>query len=79
MTLNGGPNLINSSVAIVQNSPDQFTIGNLAGLTTASGNYVLSVTAAGVSDYFGDIGSAGTMYPWSASDSWTLRRTCQRS
>jgi len=66
LTLNGGANLIDSSVTITQTAPDQFTIGNLAGLTAANGNYVLSVTAAGVSDFFGDTGSG------SASDTWTF-------
>jgi autotransporter-associated beta strand protein len=65
LTLNGGGNLIDSSVTVTQTAANEFTIGNLAGLTSAYGNYTLSVSAAGVSDYLGDIGAGTT------ADSWT--------
>jgi RHS repeat-associated protein len=58
LTLNGGTNLIGSSVTITQDSPTTFTIGGLTPITGGDGNYLLIVSAAGVSDFFGDIGSA---------------------
>jgi hypothetical protein len=66
LTLNGGTNLINSGVTVTQDSPATFTIGGLAALTAGDGNYTLSISAAGVSDFFGDIGTVAG----SQSTSW---------
>ena len=43
LTLNGGSNLITSSVTVtpVQGSPNTYAIGGLSGLTAAAGNYQL--------------------------------------
>jgi len=66
LTLNGGGNLINSGVTITPDSPTTFTIGGLAPITGADGNYTLSVDPTDVSDFFGDVGnSAGA-----ASTEW---------
>ena len=64
LTLNGGPNLINSSVTITQDSPTTYTIGGLAPLTTANGNYDLTINASGIGDYFGDVGSGSQSVTW---------------
>ena len=44
---NGGPNLITNAVTIT-GSGSSYEIGGLAGLTTANGNYVLTVDAPGI-------------------------------
>ena len=64
LTLNGGPNLVNSSVTITQDSPTTFTIGGLSALTAGDGNYTLTVSATGVSDFFGDVGSGSLSTSW---------------
>ena len=66
LTLNGGANLINAGVTITQDSPTTFTIGGLADITDDYGNYTLAVDATGISDFFGDVGTASG----SASTSW---------
>ncbi len=66
LTLNGGANLIGAGVTITQNSPTTFTIGGLTGITGDYGNFTLTVNAAGISDFFGDVGTASG----SASTSW---------
>ena len=67
LTLNSGSNLINSSVTITQDSATTFTIGGLAALTAASGNYDLTVSASGVSDFFGDVGSGSESVTWATA------------
>ncbi|MGO9517760.1 MAG: hypothetical protein ACLPND_12005, partial [Candidatus Korobacteraceae bacterium] len=64
ITLNGGPNLINSAVTITQDSPTTFTIGGLSALTGSDGNYTLTVSASGISDFFGDVGSGSQSTSW---------------
>ena len=64
LTLNGGSNLINASVTITQDSATAFTIGGLSSITTDDGNYDLTVSAAGVGDYFGDVGSGSQSVLW---------------
>ncbi|MGO8897662.1 MAG: beta strand repeat-containing protein [Isosphaeraceae bacterium] len=64
LTLNGGPNLVNSSVTITQDSPTTYTIGGLSALTTDDGNYSLTVSATGISDFFGDAGSGSLSTSW---------------
>ena len=66
LTLNGGADLINSYVTITQDSPTTFTIGGLSALTADDGNYTLAVDATGISDFFGDVGTAAG----SLSTSW---------
>jgi len=64
LTLNGGSNLVNSSVTITQDSPTTFTIGGLSALTATDGNYTLTVSATGVSDLFGDAGTGSQSTSW---------------
>ncbi len=66
LTLNGGADLINSGVTITQNTPTTFTIGGLSGLTGDDGNYTMTINPLGISDFFGDAGTASG----SASISW---------
>ena len=73
LTLNGGPNLINSSVTITQDSPMTYTIGGLSALTADDGNYTLTVSATGsvtssatpAPDPNPPPGPRGPTYPWS--------------
>jgi RHS repeat-associated protein len=64
LTLNDGPNLINSYVTIAQDSPTTYTIGGLSALTAGDGNYTLTVDATGISDFFGDVGSGSQSTSW---------------
>ena len=64
LVLNGGANLIDSSVTIIQDTPATFTIGGLAALTGDDGNYTLSVDANGISDLFGDAGTGSMSTSW---------------
>ena len=64
LTFNGGFNLIDSSVTITQDSPTTFTIGGLSALTAADGNYTLTVSATGISDFFGDAGTGSQSTSW---------------
>ncbi len=64
LTLNGGPNRINSSVTITQDSSTTFTIGGLGALTDGDGNYFFAVSSDGVSDFFGDVGSGSQATSW---------------
>ncbi|MFI5458474.1 MAG: SdrD B-like domain-containing protein [Isosphaerales bacterium] len=64
LTLNGGTNLINSYVTITQDSPTTYTIGGLSALTASDGNYTLTVSATGVSDFFGDVGTGSQSTSW---------------
>ena len=69
LTDNGGPNLITSAVTISLISGSTYQIGGLAGLTSAEGNYTLTVNAAGIQDQNGNTGS-GTL-----STSWLMDTT----
>jgi len=69
LTLNGGPNLINSAVTIAKLSPTTYSIGGLSTLTASNGNYVLTVSAAGVNDGFGDVGSGSQSVTWATGTS----------
>ena len=64
LILNDGPNLINSSVTVTQDSPTKFTIGGLSALTAADGNYTLTVSATDLSDFFGDAGTGSKSTSW---------------
>ena len=69
LSLNGGPNLIaaNSGITITQISPSTFNIGGLDILTASGGNYVLTVTAAGIEDPFGDVGAGSLSAGWATA------------
>ncbi|MDB5330318.1 MAG: hypothetical protein JWP03_1469, partial [Phycisphaerales bacterium] len=64
LSLNGGSNLITSAVSITQGSATTFTIHNLAPLTGNPGNYSMTVSAGGVSDFFGDTGAGSLSQTW---------------
>jgi autotransporter-associated beta strand protein len=69
LTLNGGPNLVDSAVTIVEVSPTTYEIGGLQSLTATPGSYALSVSATGLVDAAGNSGVGGL------SESWTLNTT----
>ncbi len=66
LTLNGGPNLLAgaSGVTLVQDNSTTFNIDGLTGLTTADGNYVLTVDASNVLDLGGDMGVGTSVITW---------------
>ncbi|HMJ88165.1 MAG TPA: putative Ig domain-containing protein, partial [Candidatus Acidoferrum sp.] len=64
LTLDGGSNLINNSVAVALVSNSTYRIEGLAGLTAADGNYELRILAAGILDF------GGNAVTNSASQSW---------
>ncbi len=69
LTNNGGPNLITGAVTITPITGTTYLIGGLSGLTTAQGNYTLTVNAADIQDQNGNPGS-GTL-----STSWLMDTT----
>jgi hypothetical protein len=66
LTRNGGANLITSGVTIQLVSGAHYRINGLSGLTGTEGVYVLTVSAAGIKDPLGNLGTG------SASVSWTM-------
>ena len=66
MTLNGGSNLITSGVTVTEITPTTYSIGGLGSLTTADGNYDLTVSAGGLVDGSGNSG-VGFL-----SETWTM-------
>ncbi len=66
---NGGANLINGGVTIAPVSGDTYAIGGLSSLTTAQGQYTLTVNAAILQDQYG-FAATGT-----ASTSWLMDDT----
>ena len=69
LSLDGGPNLITSTVTVVQVSGATFDIGGIGTLSSAEGNYVLTVDATGVKTLGGLAGFG------SASVAWTMDTT----
>ena len=66
LTLNGGPNLVTSAVAVAQVNPTTYLITNISWVQGYAGTYSLTVNAAGISDLAGNAGSGST------NESWTL-------
>ena len=64
LTDNGGPNLIDSGVTITLVSGTTYAIGGLEGLTTAEGEYTLTVNAADIDDQNGDAGTGSLSTAW---------------
>ncbi len=64
LTRNGGPNLITSGVTIQYIAGTQYRINGLSGLTGAEGNYVLTVSAAGIKDPIGIQGTGSASVSW---------------
>jgi len=63
LTLQGGQNIMNTSVVITQIDTATFNI-DLSKLTTGSGFYNLNVQAAGIQDVFGISGNSGKSVTW---------------
>ncbi len=68
LTRNGGGNLLTGSQTLTTGDNITWTLGNLSGITTADGNYVLTLTAAGA----GITDAAGNALAVNATDSWSM-------
>ena len=64
LTLNSGPNLINSGVTISLVSGSTYQINGLGALTSANGPYRFSVNLANVQDNLGDVGTGSQSTQW---------------
>jgi Subtilase family/Calx-beta domain/SdrD B-like domain/Domain of unknown function (DUF4114)/Bacterial cadherin-like domain len=74
LTLNGGANLITSGVTVTaapvapfgsaQGTPLAYRINGLKDLTTADGNYNLTVNGSGIKDKFGNTGTGNQSETW---------------
>ncbi len=71
LTLDGGANLVNSSVSVSQVSSTTYQISGLSNLTTAQGTYTLTVNAADVQDASGQAGLVSD----TDSGSWVIDTT----
>jgi len=71
LTLNGGANLVSSSVTASQVSGTTYAISGLSGLTTAQGTYTLTVNATDVQDPAGQAGLQAD----TDSGSWVMDTT----
>ena len=64
LTANGGANLVNSGVTITLVAGDTYAIGGLSSLTTAQGQYTLTVNAADFQDQYGFAGTGTASTTW---------------
>jgi hypothetical protein len=64
LTRDGGENLIGAGVTVTQTGPRTFRVDGLTALTAASGRYVFTVNAAGVTDVAGNAGSNSLSRNW---------------
>jgi Bacterial Ig-like domain (group 3) len=64
LTDNGGPNLINGSVAMSLVSGSTYQISGLSGFTAAQGEYTLTVNAAHIQDQSGSAGTNSLSTQW---------------
>ena len=64
LTDNGGPNLITGSVAMSLVSGSTYQIGGLSSLTTAQGEYTLTVNSAEIQDQNGIAGTNSLSTEW---------------
>ena len=64
LTDDGGPNLINGGVSLSLVSGDTYAIGGLMGLTSAQGEYTLTVNAADIQDQNGVAGTNSLFTSW---------------
>ncbi len=64
LTVNGGTNLINSTVTILPLSPTRYQITGLNSLTTTDGEYTLAVNASGIEDTTGKLGTGSLTETW---------------
>src|SRR6201999_4021970 len=65
LTLNGGANLINSSVVITPVSSTVFTVSGLGALTGGEASYTLTVNAATIKDDSATAGFGAKSTSWS--------------
>lgn len=63
LTFQGGGNLINGQVTIIQEDTASFNI-DLSSITVGNGQYVLTVQAAEIADIYGTKGSSGKQAIW---------------
>ncbi len=68
LTLNGGPNLINSGVTFTQVAGATYQIGGLAPLTAANGVYQLTVLPGLVQDSAGELSTGTLSENWANGD-----------
>jgi len=64
LTVNGGSNLMNSTVTILPLSPTRYQITGLNNLTNNDGNYTLTVNASGIEDTSGKLGTGSLTETW---------------
>ena len=65
LNLNGGVNLLTGSQSLTTSDNGMtWTLGNLTGLTLASGNYTLTLLSAGIGDEAGNSLAAGQSTSW---------------
>ena len=64
LTDDGGSNLINGGVSLSLVSGDTYAIGGLMGLTTAQGEYMLTVNSADIQDLNGVAGTNALSTSW---------------
>ena len=64
LTDNGGPNLINAGVTVTPITASDYLIGGLEGLTSAEGNFTLTVNAADITDPYGNPGTGTVSTSW---------------
>jgi hypothetical protein len=64
LSLNGGGNLINSTIAIVPVTATRYQITGLNPITGSDGNYTLTVNATGVEDISGKFGTGAISETW---------------
>ena len=67
LTMDGGANLITSGVTVTEVTPTTYSIGGLGSLTTADGNYELTVSAGGLVDGSGNSGVGFLSESWAMS------------
>ena len=75
LTLDGGSNLINSTVSIVALSATRYQITGLSGLTNTDGEYNLTVDATGIQDSGGKWGQGSLNETWTKAVTGTSDST----
>jgi hypothetical protein len=64
LTDNGGPNLITGAVTVTPITATAYAITGLGALTTAEGNYTLTINAAEITDPYGNAGTGSMSTSW---------------
>jgi Subtilase family/Calx-beta domain/SdrD B-like domain/PA14 domain/CARDB/FG-GAP-like repeat len=64
LTLNEGANLITNNVTVAAVDNITYRINGLNGITTADGNYKLTVNGIGIKDAFGNVGTGTQSETW---------------